>query len=202
VTDRDQTPAQRGRRLAATEAVGAVYRMGFKRGATDSVLDDVAVDWFDLILPIAALFALSVVVAGVEVFSAKGSATELPLALVLAASVGAQLLRFSVAAVVTWALARHLAVRERVLPGFLAYLWMEAALLQPWLWIVRSSIGGEDPWWVVIFFGYVPTAAMIFVAGRVMEMAFKLSSIWLGIFLALAGTATVSVLARVFDLPA
>jgi hypothetical protein len=200
VTDREQIQVQPGRRLTAIEAVSAVYRMAFQRGATGGRFDDVVVEWLDLALPIVALFFLSLVVAGFELVTLSRQGAGSPWILVVAGV--AQVLRFAVAAAVTWGLVRVLVAPERVWSGLLAYLWMEAALLQPWLWIVRSSIGVHDPWWVVTFFGYLPTAAMVFVAGRVMEMAFKLSSIWLGIFVALAGTAVVSVLTGLSDLPA
>jgi len=176
--------------LPAGQIVAAIYRLVFGRPGDHDVFANALVRWVDFIIPVVLVLGLHLVyetqrdvrVAHVMATSPRAAGIVLG---VLAAGI---LLRLVIAVAVTWALARGLALPERILPGLLGYVWMEAALVSPGIMILRGAVTGHTPVWMVVAFGFGSMLFLFCGAARVMRVAFGLSNIGLGVLFALAGS--------------
>jgi len=176
--------------LAAGEIVVAIYRIAFGRPGEHDVFANALVRWVDFTIPVVLFLGLHLVyetqrdvrVAHVMATSPRAAG------IVLGVLAAGTLLRLVVASAVTWALARGLAAPERVRPGLLGYVWMEAALVSPGIMILRGAVSGHTPVWMVVVFGIGSMLFLFYGAARVMRVAFGLSNIGLGVLFALAGS--------------
>jgi hypothetical protein len=105
-----------------------------------------------------------------------------------------------VALTVTWGFGGGFGTPDRVGPGLLAYLWMQAALIAPWIIPGRLLIATHGPEWLVLVLGFGMVLTMFIAAGRVMRVVFGLSSLGLGIFVAIAGSAVSYAVDRLFGM--
>jgi hypothetical protein len=176
--------------LPAGQIVAAIYRIVFGRPGDHDVFANALVRWVDFIVPVILFLGLHLVyetqrdvrVAHVMAISARAAG------IVLGVLAAGTLLRLVVASAATWVLARGLAAPERVSPGLLGYVWMEAALVAPGVIILRGAVSGHTPVWMVVVFGFGSMLFLFYGAARVMRVAFGLSNIGLGVLFALAGS--------------
>jgi hypothetical protein len=170
------------------QIVAAIYRIAFSGRADNDVFANAAVRWTDFIAPVLVFLALHMVIEISDDADLRRAASSPAAVLVCAILVAGILFSLLVAVAVTWGLARVFASPARVVPGLLGYMWMEAALISPWIMIVRSGISGYAPVWLVIFGGFVPFLFLFFGASRVMSVAFGLSHFGFGFLFAVAGS--------------
>ena len=176
--------------LSAGQIVAAIYRIAFTRPGNHDVFANARVRWFDFIVPVVLFLVLQV---GYETQRDAHLAHVLAISvrnaeIILGIITAGILIRLVVATAVTAVLAYGLASRERVGPGLLGYVWMQAVLVAPWVMILRGAFTGNIPVWMTVVLGFGSTLYLIYGASRVLRVAFGLSNIGLGVLFALAGS--------------
>ena len=176
--------------LTGGEVVAAIYRIVFRGRGDNDVFANAAIRWTDFIAPVLIFLALDLIYeTATEAEMRRVASTSGRAAFIIYGILaGGILFRLLVATGVTWGLARVFAAPARIGPGLLGYVWMETALVSPWIIIVRSGIGGDDPVWLIIIGGFLPLLFLFYGASRVMSVAFGLSHLGFGFLFAVAGS--------------
>jgi hypothetical protein len=174
--------------LTPGEAIGAVYSIALGQAGNADYFG-APILWRSYLAPMVILSVLS---AGSLLFSGGGGLSIewrqlsfLVGLLVLALIMLAILVMIGVAVGVVALLGKLMGEPGRVGAGVLAYLWVEAALLQPAICILRLFLGPRDPTILVILLA-VGLIAVIFGAGRVVKSGFQLGSVGAGVFIVVA----------------
>jgi hypothetical protein len=177
--------------LAGGAVIGAIYRIVFNRPGDNDVFRAATVRWTDFILPVAVFVVLNLTyeIGSDRDLRSAVHASPRSAVIVIGLIGAAILLRAVIGLAVTWVLAKGLASPGRVGPGLLAYMWTQAALISPWVIVLRGGVSGHDPMWMIVLFGFVPALFLFYCAGRVMRVAFALPGLGLGILFALLGSA-------------
>jgi hypothetical protein len=174
--------------LGFEKVIGAIYRIAFSRPGDHDVFRNAAVGWTDFLAPLALHLVLNTtyaITSDTPLREAVATGAR-PVGIFLGLIAAGILLRAVVGFAVTWALAYGLAAHERVGPGLLAYLWMQAILISPWV-IVLRGVSGHDPLWMIVLFGFVPALYLLYCASRVMRTAFALPNLGFGLLFAMTG---------------
>jgi hypothetical protein len=172
--------------LTSGEFISAVYRTAFGRTGGRDLFGDAPVPWRRFIPPVLILTVLCVIQSFRDgsVPAALRNRT-LPVAMLLLAVLAVVLLLvFMVSVGVVWILGRIMAPRDRVRVGVLSYLWLQAALLQPWITLTRPMLGPNDTF-LAISMG-ITLLAIVAGSGRVLQVAFRLDGLGRGVFIVLA----------------
>ncbi len=179
------------RPLDSVGVIGAIYRIAFNRPGDNDVFRAAAARWFDFILPIAVFVVVNLTyeIGSDRDLSSAVHASPRSAGIVIGLIGAAIMLRAVIGLAVTWVLAKGLAAPGRVGPGLLAYIWTQAALISPWVIVLRGGVTGHDPMWMIVLFGFVPALFLFYCASRVMRVAFALPGLGLGILFALLGSA-------------
>jgi hypothetical protein len=188
--------------LTGAEIVAAIYRIVLRGPGGNDVFANAAIRWTAFITPVLIFLALDLIYETASepemrrAVSASGRAALIIYG-ILAAGI---LFRLLAATGVTWGLARIFAAPARIGPGLLCYVWMETALVSPWIIIVRSGIGGYDPVWLIIVGGFLSLLFLFYGASRVMSVAFGLSHLGFGFLFAVAGSVISYLVERIIPL--
>ena len=67
-----------------------------------------------------------------------------------------------------------------------SYIWMQTALLQPAVFLLRMTVGPRDPTLIVVL-AAAGMVAVVIGAGRVVKSGFRLDSVGGGAFVVVAG---------------
>jgi hypothetical protein len=176
------------------ELAAAVYRIARRAGPAPGGKDpfaDAAAYGASLAPPSLLIAALSLaqtlldrrILRHLERFSGSQVLFALVIALVSAA------LRFGAASAVAGFVGSRLGARERFHAGVLAYLWLQAALVQPAVTLLRWGLSPHDPWWLLVIAVGGPLILLLIAAGRVLKAGFRLQWVGEGIFLFLGAAA-------------
>jgi hypothetical protein len=170
--------------LSPSEAIDAVYSTALGKAGDRDLFGAAPVLWRSYLAPILILLVLGEVqllLGGVPIDWHK-LPFWLELLLLAFMAIGL-LIMFAVAIGVVALLGRMMGEPGRVGCGVLAYVWVEAVLVQPGICILRLILGPRDPTIVIILLA-VALIALIIGAGRVVKSGFQLSNIGAGIVVA------------------
>jgi len=173
------------------QMIVSVYTIAFGKDRGRDQFENAFVTWPQFIAPFVIVVLIGVALSFVDTpLGSEIKSMPWPrAALVLAIIAVGPMLRFSVAAATVWGIARWFAKGERLGVGVLAYLWLQTALFQPWGYVIRTGVKPQDPWWMIIAFGFVPAVALLMISGRVLTSALRLGHLGWGLmmFIAAAG---------------
>jgi hypothetical protein len=175
------------RPLTPGEAIDAVYSIALGR-ADDKDPFGAAVQWTSFIPPVLIVLALQ----GAQILLSVGlpidwhKATFFIAALVLLFLAGGILFMLAVTLGIVALLGRMMGSHGRIAAGALSYIWMQTALLQPAVFLLRMTVGPRDPTLIVVL-AAVGMVAVVIGAGRVVKSGFRLDSVGGGAFVVVAG---------------
>jgi hypothetical protein len=168
--------------LTASEAIGAVYGIALGQAGDEDAFG-ASVRWHGFLLPILILIALGELQTLVS-DDVPFDWHQLPFwidVLVLGLVAIGFLIILAVETGIVALLGRLMGEQGRVARGALAYLWVEAVLVQPVISVVRFMAGPHTPTILVILLAVVAIAAII-AAGRVVRSGFQLGGTGAGVF--------------------
>jgi hypothetical protein len=188
--------------LEVVRVIGAIYRIAFNRPGDNDVFRAAAVRWNDFIAPIASFVVINLTYEIANDRDLRHALEGGPRAVVIVVGLigAAILLRAVIGLAVTWGLAKGMAAPGRIGPGLLAYAWTQAALISPWVIVLRNGVSGHDPLWMIVLFGFVPALFLLTCASRVMRVAFALPGVGFGLLFVLLGSAVSYAVDSLFSL--
>jgi hypothetical protein len=182
--------------LTPGEAIAAVYTTAFSRVSHD-FFGAAPIRKRDFVLPV-----LAILVFGLLQSFVRGLVPEqlyrLPVwavLLVFAFVMIAFLVIVAIATGIVALLGRAFGQRGRVRAGVFAFIWVEAAVMQPAVFLLRLILGPRDPGPVLLLLAAMLITAVI-AAGRVVKMGFQLSNAGVGIFIVIVASLAGFILDR------
>lgn len=175
--------------LNAGEAIEAVYRTALGRAGSDDLFA-APVGWTSFVAPVliyVVVRVLQLLFAGDLGMIAWQGLTFLRTLVVLAVILIAMSITLAIAAGVAALVGRGVGEPERVARGVLAFVWMQAILLQHGFTVMRLLINPHDPTVIVLLLA-VATILLVIGTGRVVGAGFR-SGTGSGVFIVVAAGA-------------
>jgi hypothetical protein len=183
--------------LTASEAIGAVYSIALGQAGGEDAFG-ASVRWRGFLLPILILITLGELqTLGSDDVPIDWHQLPFWIDVLVLGFVAIGFLIILAVEIGIVALLGHLMGEQgRVAHGALAYIWVEAVLVQPVISVMRFMVGPHTPTVLIIVLAVV-TIAVVIAAGRVVRSGFQLGSTVAGIFVVFAGGAVGFVLDHV-----
>ena len=184
--------------LSPSEAIDAVYTIALGKAGGEDLFGAAPILWRSYFAPMLILLALG----EVQLLLGGGLPIDwqqvtFPIGVLLFVIIVLGLLiLLGVAIGVVALLGRLMGEHGRIGAGVLAYVWVQAVLVQPTICLMRLILGPRDPTIVIVLL-VLGLVAVIIAAGRVVKSGFQLNSVGAGIFIVVAAGFVGFVLDRV-----
>jgi hypothetical protein len=170
--------------LTPSEAISAVYTTAFGRAGDPDLFGAATIRKRDYVLPVLIMLVFGEIQLLLHP-DLPVDWHELPfwigLLLLAFLAIGLSVM-LAIATAVVALLGRLTGERGRVRCGVLAFLWVEAVVVQPAVCILRLILGPRDPG-IVLALLAIGLIAAIVGAGRVVKSGFQLSNAAVGVFI-------------------
>jgi hypothetical protein len=183
--------------LSPLEAIAAVYGTAFASAGDPDFFGAPSIRKRDYVLPVLAVLAfgeLQLLLRDDMPIEMHRLPFWVQLLVLVFLAVGLFVM-LAIATGVVALLGRAMGEAGRVRRGILAFLWVEAALTQPAICILRLILGPRDPP-VVLFLLAAGLITAVVAAGRVVKSGFQLSNAGLGVLIVIVAGVVNFVLDR------